>query len=79
MYAIITKVSDVSTGGQYETEFTIYGDNGEQWQETTSFNQTEYSKTADVQTYIKKRMAFYQQSVSVVADLKKLIGVEIKP
>ena len=73
--AVITKVSELSTGGMYEVDFTIYNDaKTSQWQETASFNQAEYPDIASVQAYIKKRITFYLDSNSLVANLKKEIG-----
>jgi len=78
--AVINKVSSLSAGGQYEVVFTVYNDDkSNQWQETVGFSQTEYPDVDSVKVYIKKRISFYENANSLITDLKKEVGVEIKP
>ena len=78
--AVIDKVSDLSAGGQYEVTFTVYNDDkSNSWQETVSLSQTEYPDVDSVKIYIRKRISFYKNANSLIANLKKEVGVEIKP
>ena len=76
--AVIDKVSDLSSGGQYEVIFTVYNDDkSNSWQETVSLDQAEYSDVKSVHTYIKKRISFYENANSLITNLKKEVGKEI--
>ena len=76
--AVITKVSEISTGGNYEVRYTIYnGDKSNQWEEVLSTNTDQHPTYASVEEYVKKRIKYYENANSVVADIKKEIGKEI--
>ena len=76
--AVIGKVSNLSSGGNYEVVYIVYNDDkSNQWQETVSLSQIEYSDVKSVHTYIKKRISFYENANSLIANLKKEVGKEI--
>ena len=76
----ITKIGEIQTGGNYEVTYRIYNDDkSNHWDETGNFNESEYPDVKSVQDYIRKRMKFYEDANSLITNLKKEIGVEIRP
>ena len=72
--AKITKVSELSTGKMVELVYEI-SDDTKVWKETANFDDT--NSVADIQAYIKKKIAEYETANSLVSNLKKEIDKEI--